>query len=53
MLENPDTASHISINDPVGVIFGKNHPGRVKGLSYGSCPTLAFKKSITRLNNES
>ena len=51
MLQNPDTASDISPNDPVGVIFGKYHPGRVKGLSYGACPTLAFRKSTTRLSN--
>jgi len=30
MLENPDTASHICPNDLVGVIFGKEHPGRVR-----------------------
>ncbi|XP_068475821.1 uncharacterized protein [Phaseolus vulgaris] len=51
MLENPETASHISPNDPVGVIFGKEHPGRVRGLSYGACPTLAFRKSTTRVSN--
>ncbi|XP_068498196.1 uncharacterized protein [Phaseolus vulgaris] len=51
MLQNPDTASDISPNDPVGVILGKEHPGRVRGLSYGACPTLAFKKSTTRLSN--
>jgi len=26
MLKNPETASNISPNDPVGVIFGKEHP---------------------------
>jgi len=51
MVENPDTASHISPNDPVGVIFGKEHPGRVRGLSYGVCPTLAFRKSTTGVSN--
>jgi len=51
MLENQDTASDISSNDLVGVIFGNEHLGRVRGLSYGSCPTLAFKKSTTRLSN--
>ena len=51
MLENPETASHISPNDPVGVIFEKEHPGRVRGLSYGACPTLAFRKSTTRVSN--
>ena len=50
MLNNPDIAPDISSNDPIGLIFGKEHPGRVKGLSYGACPTLAFKQSTTRLN---
>ncbi|ESW06796.1 hypothetical protein PHAVU_010G077600 [Phaseolus vulgaris] len=43
MFENPDTASHISPNDLVGVIFGKEHPRRVRGL--------AFRKSTTRVSN--
>ena len=43
------TASEISPNDPIGVIFGKEHPGRVRGLSYGACPTLAFQQSTTRI----
>ena len=50
MLNNPDIAPDISSNDPIGLIFGKEHPGRVRGLSHGACPTLAFKKSTTRLN---
>ncbi|XP_027942341.1 uncharacterized protein LOC114196043 [Vigna unguiculata] len=49
MLKNPETASEISPNDPIGVIFGKEHPGRVRGLSYGACPTLAFQQSTTRI----
>jgi len=50
MLNNPDIASDISPNDPIGLIFGKEHPGRVRGLSHGACPTLAFKQFTTRLN---
>ncbi|QCD89139.1 putative transposase [Vigna unguiculata] len=49
MLKNPETASEISPNDPIGVIFGKEHLGRVRGLSYGACPTLAFQQSTTRI----
>jgi len=26
-LKNPEIASDISQNDPVGIIFGKEHPG--------------------------
>jgi len=29
--------------DPIGVMFGKEHPGRVRGLSVGACPTVAFQ----------
>ncbi|ESW06436.1 hypothetical protein PHAVU_010G047600, partial [Phaseolus vulgaris] len=43
-------APDISPEDPIGVIFGKEHPGRVRGLSYGDCPGLAFKGSTTRLS---
>jgi len=49
ILKNPETASDISPNDPVGVIFGKERPGRVRGMSFGACPSLVFKKSTTRL----
>ena len=48
MLENLDIASDISPND--SVIFGNEYPERVGGVSYGACPTLAFKKSTTRLS---
>ena len=34
---------------PVGVIFGKERPGRVRGMSFGACSSLVFKKSTTRL----
>lgn len=44
MMTNSKNASDISLEDPIGVIFGKEHPGRVRGLSYGACPSLAFKK---------
>jgi len=47
MLKNPETASDISPNDPVGVIFGKEYLGRVRGLSFGACPTLAFQQCPT------
>ena len=46
MLNNPDIASDISPNDPIGLIFGKEHPGRVRGLSHGACPTLALSNSL-------
>ena len=48
-MKNPETASDISPNDPIGVIFCKERPGRVRGMSFGACSSLVFKKSITRL----
>ncbi|KAL2337251.1 hypothetical protein Fmac_011697 [Flemingia macrophylla] len=47
--QNPENISEISPNDAIGVIFGKEHPGRVRGLGLGACPTIAFKNSTTRL----
>jgi len=40
MLTNPKGGSDISLEDPIGVKFGKEHPGRVRRLSYGACPVL-------------
>jgi len=51
MLKNLEIASDISPNDPVDVIFGKEYSGRIRGLSFGACPTLAFKQCpIARLS---
>ena len=50
MLTNPKATSDISPEDPIGVIFGKEHSSRVRGLSYAACPNLAFKGSTTRLS---
>ena len=49
-MTNPKVGSDISPEDLIGVIFGKEHSGRVRGLSYGACPSLAFKGSTTRLS---
>ncbi|QCD99728.1 putative transposase [Vigna unguiculata] len=50
MMQNSETALDISPYDPIGIIFGKEHAGQVRGFSHGACPTLAFKKSTTRLS---
>ncbi|XP_068487850.1 uncharacterized protein [Phaseolus vulgaris] len=50
MLTNPKGGLDIYPEDPIGVIFDKEHPSQVRGLSYGSCPNLAFKGSTTRLS---
>lgn len=33
------------------VIFGKDHPSHVRGLSYRACPTFVFQQSTTRLSD--
>ncbi|MED6197321.1 hypothetical protein PIB30_055558 [Stylosanthes scabra] len=40
----------ISPLDAVGVVLGKEHPGRVRGLSMGVVPTVAFKNNTTRMS---
>ncbi|KAL4294431.1 hypothetical protein AHAS_Ahas18G0227400 [Arachis hypogaea] len=36
--------------DALGVVFGKEHPGRVRGLGMGVVPTVAFKNNTTRIS---
>ncbi|RYQ96123.1 hypothetical protein Ahy_B08g091665 [Arachis hypogaea] len=36
--------------DALGVVFGKKHPGRVRGLGMGAVPTVAFKNNTTRIS---
>ena len=50
-VKNPETASDISLNDLVGVIFGKERPGQVRGLLFEACSTFVFKKTTTRLTS--
>ncbi|MED6168830.1 hypothetical protein PIB30_015206 [Stylosanthes scabra] len=40
----------ISPLDALGVVFGKEHPGRVRGLGMGVLPTVAFKNTTTRIS---
>ncbi|QCD89844.1 hypothetical protein DEO72_LG4g794 [Vigna unguiculata] len=47
MLKNPETTSGISTNDLVGVIFGKEYSGRVRGLSFGAYLTTVFQQCPT------
>ncbi|QHO49543.1 uncharacterized protein DS421_1g14890 [Arachis hypogaea] len=42
-----------TVNSPVdalGVVFGKEHLGRIRGLGMGDVPTIAFKNNITRIS---
>ncbi|XP_072080315.1 uncharacterized protein [Arachis hypogaea] len=36
--------------DALRVVFGKEHPGRVRGLGMGAVPTIAFKNNTTRIS---
>ncbi|XP_020965420.1 uncharacterized protein LOC107613253 isoform X2 [Arachis ipaensis] len=43
----------LTVNSPLdalGVVFGKEHPGRVRGLGMGAVPTIAFKNNTTRIS---
>ncbi|KAL4287237.1 hypothetical protein AHAS_Ahas19G0166100 [Arachis hypogaea] len=43
----------LTVNSPLdalGVVFGKEHPGRVRGLGMGDVPTIAFKNITTRIS---
>ncbi|KAL4289270.1 hypothetical protein AHAS_Ahas19G0369400 [Arachis hypogaea] len=36
--------------DALGVVLGKEHPGRVRGLGMEVVPTVAFKNNTTRIS---
>ncbi|XP_057760440.1 uncharacterized protein LOC130980816 [Arachis stenosperma] len=36
--------------DALGVVLGKEYPGRVRGLGMGAVPTVAFKNNTTRIS---
>ncbi|XP_016206495.1 uncharacterized protein LOC107646864 [Arachis ipaensis] len=43
----------LTVNSPLntlGVVFGKEHPGRVRGLGMRAVPTIAFKNNTTRIS---
>lgn len=48
--QNLEASYEISPNDPVGLVFGKEHDGRVRVLGIGAVPTLIFKDTTTRLS---
>nr|XP_016507720.1 PREDICTED: uncharacterized protein LOC107825383 [Nicotiana tabacum]XP_016507721.1 PREDICTED: uncharacterized protein LOC107825383 [Nicotiana tabacum]XP_016507722.1 PREDICTED: uncharacterized protein LOC107825383 [Nicotiana tabacum]XP_016507723.1 PREDICTED: uncharacterized protein LOC107825383 [Nicotiana tabacum]XP_016507724.1 PREDICTED: uncharacterized protein LOC107825383 [Nicotiana tabacum] len=43
--QKPETRAEISPNDALGVVFGPEHPGRVRGLGMGAVPTVVFKQT--------
>ncbi|XP_016460942.1 uncharacterized protein LOC107784327 isoform X2 [Nicotiana tabacum] len=46
--QRPENRAEISPNDALGVIFGPEHPGRVRGLGMGAVPTVVFKQTSRR-----
>nr|XP_018628915.1 uncharacterized protein LOC104104062 [Nicotiana tomentosiformis] len=46
--DRPETLAEISPNDAFGVVFGPEHPGRVRGLGMGAVPTVVFKQTSRR-----
>ncbi|KAL4300383.1 hypothetical protein AHAS_Ahas17G0195400 [Arachis hypogaea] len=36
--------------DALGLVLGKEHPSRVRGLGMGTVPTVAFKNNTTRIS---
>nr|GME18695.1 uncharacterized protein LOC109155020 isoform X1 [Ipomoea batatas] len=41
----------ISQDDPLGKAFGKEHPGRVRGLGFGPCPSKVFNNTSSSSND--
>ncbi|OIT31713.1 PREDICTED: uncharacterized protein LOC109208323 isoform X2 [Nicotiana attenuata] len=46
--QRPENLAEISPNDALGVVFGPEHPGRVRGLGMGAVPTVVFKQTSRR-----
>ncbi|OIT20161.1 hypothetical protein A4A49_52551 [Nicotiana attenuata] len=46
--ERAESLDEPSPNDALGIVFGPEHPGRVRGLGLGVVPTIAFKQTSAR-----
>ncbi|OIT00770.1 hypothetical protein A4A49_33863 [Nicotiana attenuata] len=46
--ERAESLDEPSPNDALGIVFGPEHPGRVRGLGLGVVPTVAFKQTSAR-----
>ena len=49
MSQSSEASSEISPNDAIGMVFGAEHPGRVRGLGMEVVPSTAFRHTGTRL----
>ena len=45
MLESEGASSQDTHDDAFAKLFGKEHPGRVRGMGFGVCPSQVFKSS--------
>ena len=43
----------IAVDDSLGQVFGAEHPGRVRGVSFGACPSQFFGSKYQRFNDPS
>ena len=48
MSHSASNSVEISKEDAIGKILGPEHPGRVRGLGLGACPTSVFGPSYAR-----
>nr|XP_009757369.1 PREDICTED: uncharacterized protein LOC104210226 isoform X1 [Nicotiana sylvestris]XP_009757370.1 PREDICTED: uncharacterized protein LOC104210226 isoform X1 [Nicotiana sylvestris] len=46
--ERAESLDEPSPNDALGIVFGPEHPGRVRGLGLGVVPTVPFKQTSAR-----
>nr|GLL40379.1 uncharacterized protein LOC109153536 [Ipomoea trifida] len=49
--DSSSQSQSISQDDPLGKVFGKEHPGRVRGLGFGPCPSKVFNNTSSSSND--
>nr|GMD41923.1 uncharacterized protein LOC109154559 [Ipomoea batatas] len=49
--DSSSQSQYISKDDPLGKAFGKEHPGRVRGLGFGPCPSKVFNNTSSSSND--
>ena len=50
MSQDSIDSTEISPNDALGKVLGSEHPGRVRGLGLGACPTSVFWPNSLRFS---
>nr|GME05355.1 uncharacterized protein LOC109153536 [Ipomoea batatas] len=49
--DSSSQSQSISEDDPLGKAFGKEHPGRVRRLGFGPCPSKVFNNTSSSSND--